>query len=150
MYKRQVLFRGAAEEVIRKHLIQKLNVLDAVIGLPANLFFGTGIPAVSYTHLDVYKRQRLVLRETAELLSLDLVRKKLVTNQIVLTMGFDVENLTDPARRQLYTGPVVKDHYGRMIPKHAHGTERLETYKMCIRDSFDIAHLAETDNGGRF
>ena len=36
-----VLFRGAAEEVIRKHLIQKLNVLDAVIGLPANLFFGT-------------------------------------------------------------------------------------------------------------
>ena len=39
-----VLFRGAAEEVIRKHLIQKLNVLDAVIGLPANLFFGTGIP----------------------------------------------------------------------------------------------------------
>ena len=39
-----VLFRGATEEVIRKHLIQKLNVLDAVIGLPANLFFGTGIP----------------------------------------------------------------------------------------------------------
>ena len=39
-----VLFRGGAEEVIRKHLIQKLNVLDAVIGLPANLFFGTGIP----------------------------------------------------------------------------------------------------------
>ena len=38
-----VLFRGAAEEVIRKHLIQKLNVLDAVIGLPANLFFGTAI-----------------------------------------------------------------------------------------------------------
>lgn len=39
-----VLFRGAAEEAIRKHLIQKLNVLDAVIGLPANLFFGTAIP----------------------------------------------------------------------------------------------------------
>lgn len=39
-----VLFRGAAEEVIRKYLIEKLNVLDAVIGLPANLFFGTGIP----------------------------------------------------------------------------------------------------------
>ena len=39
-----VLFRGAAEEVIRKYLIEKLNILDAVIGLPANLFFGTGIP----------------------------------------------------------------------------------------------------------
>lgn len=39
-----VLFRGAAEETIRKYLIEQLNVLDAVIGLPANLFFGTGIP----------------------------------------------------------------------------------------------------------
>ena len=39
-----VLFRGAAEETIRKYLIEKMNVLDAVIGLPANLFFGTGIP----------------------------------------------------------------------------------------------------------
>lgn len=39
-----VLFRGAAEETIRKYIIQKLNILDAVIGLPANLFFGTGIP----------------------------------------------------------------------------------------------------------
>ena len=39
-----VLFRGAAEETIRRFLIEKLNVLDAVIGLPANLYFGTGIP----------------------------------------------------------------------------------------------------------
>lgn len=45
---------GAAEEVIRKHLIQKLNVLDAVIGLPANLFFGTGIPVCVL----VLKRER--------------------------------------------------------------------------------------------
>ena len=49
-----VLFRGAAEEVIRKHLIQKLNMLDAVIGLPANLFFGTGIPVCVL----VLKRER--------------------------------------------------------------------------------------------
>ena len=49
-----VLFRGAAEEVIRKHLILKLNVLDAVIGLPANLFFGTGIPVCVL----VLKRER--------------------------------------------------------------------------------------------
>ena len=82
---------------------------------------------------------RLVLREMAELLSLDLVRKKLVTNQIVLTIGFDVENLTDPARCQLYTGPVVKDHYGRMIPKHAHGTERLETYTSSTKKIINVA-----------
>ena len=39
-----VLFRGGAEETIRKYMIEKLNVIDAIIGLPANLFFGTGIP----------------------------------------------------------------------------------------------------------
>ena len=39
-----VLFRGGAEETIRRYMIEKLNVIDAVIGLPANLFFGTGIP----------------------------------------------------------------------------------------------------------
>lgn len=70
----------------------------------------------------------LVLREMAEVLALDLVYKKLVTNQIIVTIGFDIENLTDPVRRQLYNGPVVKDHYGRQIPKHAHGTLRLESY----------------------
>lgn len=85
------------------------------------------------------EKARLVLREMAELLSLDLVRKKLVTNQIVLTIGFDIENLTDPARRQLYTGPVVKDHYGRMIPKHAHGTERLETYTSSTKRIINVA-----------
>ena len=85
------------------------------------------------------EKARMVLREMAELLSLDLVRKKLVTNQIVLTIGFDIENLTDPARRQLYTGPVVKDHYGRMIPKHAHGTERLETYTSSTKKIINVA-----------
>lgn len=39
------LFRGGAEEHIRKYIIEKQNYLDAVIGLPANLFYGTGIPA---------------------------------------------------------------------------------------------------------
>lgn len=85
------------------------------------------------------EKARLVLREMAEMLSLDLVRKKLVTNQIVLTIGFDIENLTDPARCQLYTGPVVKDHYGRMIPKHAHGTERLETYTSSTKKIINVA-----------
>lgn len=41
-----VLFRPGAEKHIRKYIIEKLNCLDAVIGLPANLFYGTGIPAV--------------------------------------------------------------------------------------------------------
>ena len=70
------------------------------------------------------ERARLVLREMAEQLALDL-DKGLVTDQMVLTVGYDIENLTDPARRNRYHGPIVKDHYGREVPKHAHGTERL-------------------------
>lgn len=71
-------------------------------------------------------KARLVLREMAELLALDLVSKKMVTDQIVLTVGYDIENLADPARRRRYHGPVVKDRYGRELPKHAHGTEHLD------------------------
>lgn len=68
----------------------------------------------------------LVLREMADALALDLVDKGLVTDQIVITVGYDIENLTDPERRKHYHGEVVKDHYGREIPKHAHGTQNLD------------------------
>lgn len=71
-------------------------------------------------------KARLVLREMADLLSLELVDKGLVTDQIVVTVGYDAENLTDPERRKRYHGAVVKDHYGRPIPKHAHGTASLD------------------------
>ena len=53
----------------------------------------------------------------------ELVDKGLVTNQLVLTVGYDRENLDDPGRRQNYHGPVATDRYGRSIPKHAVGTE---------------------------
>jgi DNA polymerase V len=56
---------------------------------------------------------------------LDLVDKGLVTNQLVLTVGYDIENLTDPERRKRYTGSVTVDRYGRKVPKHAHGTANL-------------------------
>lgn len=69
---------------------------------------------------------RLVVREMTDLLVLDLVDKGLVTDQIVLTLGYDIENLTDPERRRRYKGPVTTDPYGRKIPKHAHGTFNLE------------------------
>ena len=74
------------------------------------------------------RKAKLVLREMTDLLVLDLVDKGLVTNQIVITIGYDIENLTDPERRQKYHGPVVKDHYGRQIPKHAHGTANLDEH----------------------
>ena len=67
----------------------------------------------------------LVAREMADDLALDLVDKGLVTDQIVLTVGYDIENLTDPERRRSYHGAVTVDRYGRSIPKHAHGTANL-------------------------
>ena len=70
-------------------------------------------------------KARLVLREMADLLALDLVDKRYVTDQIVITVGYDIENLTDPARRRRYHGPVEKDRYGRTIPKQAHGSINL-------------------------
>ena len=75
-----------------------------------------------------YDKTKLVVWEMADQLSLDLVDKGLVTDQVVLTVGYDMENLRDPAKSKSYHGPVTTDHYGRAIPKHAHGTKNLKQY----------------------
>lgn len=75
-----------------------------------------------------FSQARLATREMADLLTLDLVDKGLVTNQVVLTVGYDIENLTDPARRAKYHGEITVDPYGRSIPKNAHGTANLPSY----------------------
>lgn len=72
------------------------------------------------------EKARLVVREMTDLLVLDLVDKKLVTDQMVLTVGYDIENLTEPEIRSQYKGQVTTDRYGRKVPKHAHGTVNLE------------------------
>ena len=69
-----------------------------------------------------WEKARLVVREMADSLALDLVGKKLVSDQFILTVGYDIENLTDPDRSAQYKGEVTIDTYGRHIPKHAHGT----------------------------
>ncbi len=74
-----------------------------------------------------YEMAKLAVREMADLLGLDLVDKGLVTNQIVLTVSYDIENLKDPDRRK-YSGEIKQDSYGRSVPKHAHGTMNLEDY----------------------
>lgn len=68
---------------------------------------------------------KLIVREMLELLSLKLVSQKLVTDQIVLTIGYDIENLTDRERSKNYTGEITTDFYGRKVPKHAHGTANI-------------------------
>ena len=79
-------------------------------------------------HPYTFEKAKLIVREMTDLLVLDLVDKGLVTDQLVLTIGYDIDNLKGPVQRQKYSGAVTKDHYGRSIPKHAHGTENLKKY----------------------
>ena len=73
-----------------------------------------------------WKKARVVVKEMADAAALNLVAKRLVTDQMVLTIGYDVESLTNPAIHSKYHGPVTTDRYGRQVPKHAHGTANLE------------------------
>ena len=73
-----------------------------------------------------YEQTKLIVKEMTELLTLDLVEKNLVTNQLVLTVGYDIENLIDPYISNSYKGEITIDRYGRKIPKHAHGTINLD------------------------
>ena len=70
-----------------------------------------------------FSKARLVLKEMADLLSLELVSKRIVTDQIVLTVGYDIESL-----KKSYSGAVETDRYGRKIPKTAHSSEKIGRY----------------------
>lgn len=70
-----------------------------------------------------FSKARLVLKEMADLLSLELVSKRIVTDQIVLTVGYDIESLN-----KSYSGAVETDRYGRKIPKTAHSSENIGRY----------------------
>ena len=70
-----------------------------------------------------FSKARLVLKEMADLLSLELVSKRIVTDQIVLTVGYDIESL-----KKSYSGAVETDRYGRKIPKTAHSSENIGRY----------------------
>lgn len=91
-----------------------------------------------------FDKARMVVWEMADQLAMDLVGQGLVTNQLTLTVSYDSDNLRDPERRAKYRGPVTRDHYGRAVPKHAHGTANLEDYTasskiitQAITDLFD-------------
>lgn len=90
---------------------------------PRNRSIGSGqVLHEPYT----YEKAGIVVREMIDALSLDLVEKGLVTNQLVLTIGYDIANLSNPRLSAQYRGQVSTDRYGRSIPKHAHGTENLQ------------------------
>ncbi len=73
-----------------------------------------------------FDKAKLVVREMTDQLVLDLVEKRLVTNQIVLNIGYDIENLSGSFASATYKGEVTIDRYGRKVPKHAHGTVHLD------------------------
>lgn len=95
-----------------------------------------------------FTKARVVIREMADAAALNLVGKRLVTDQLILTIGYDIESLTNPEIRAKYDGPVTTDYYGRQVPKHAHGTASLGRYTSstklitnAITDLFDrIVH----------
>lgn len=79
------------------------------------------------------EKARLAVKEMADLLVLDIVEKMLVTDQIVLSIGYDIENLNDSERQMAYNGEVTIDRYGRKIPKHAHGIANIGRYTSSTR-----------------
>ena len=73
-----------------------------------------------------FKKARIVIQEMAEGMALDLVSKRLVTDQLVLTVGYDAESLTRPEIREKYHGEITTNYYGKQVPKHAHGSFNFE------------------------
>ncbi len=73
-----------------------------------------------------FEKGKLIVKEMADSLALELVEKGLVTDQMALTIGYDRESLKDPKIRRRYQGSITIDRYGRAKPKHAHGTTNLK------------------------
>ena len=128
-YNEDLLYKlfGVNAELLIDHAwgYEPVTIADIKAYKPTTNSLGSGqVLHCAYT----WEKARLITREMADQLVLDLVDKGLVTDQLVLTVGYDIENLTDPERRKQYRGEVVVDHYGRQIPKHAHGTVNLPMY----------------------
>ena len=86
-----------------------------------------------------YDEARLILKEMTDLLVLDLVDKGLVTDQIVINVGYDIENLKDEEKLRAYKGEIKTDHFGRRVPKHAHGTANIDKMTSSTRLIMDAA-----------
>ncbi len=93
------------------------SIAEAKAYIPENRSLNSGqVLSVPYD----YEKTRLIVREMTELMALDLVEKRLLTDQMTLTLGYDTENVT-----KNYRGKIETDRYGRKTPKSAHGTVNL-------------------------
>lgn len=84
-----------------------------------------------------FQEARLIVQEMTDALSLDLVKKSLVTNQVILTVGYDIESLQREDIASQYQGAIVTDGYGRKVPKAAHGTKLLGGYTASTKSLWD-------------
>ncbi len=131
----ELLFRlfGVAAELLIDHAwgVEPCTIADIKAYRPESNSISSGQVLTCPYPAD---KAKLVMREMTDLLVLDLVDKGLMTDQMVLTVGYDVDNLLDPERRQRYKGPVETDRYGRKVPKYAHGTANLPAYSSSTRE----------------
>ena len=126
-YNEELLYRlfGVNAELLIDHAwgIEPCTMADIKAYKPEENSIGSGqVLQCPYP----YEKGLLIVREMADLLALDLVEKRLVTDQITLTIGYDIECLSNPEIRKNYHGPITTDHYGRRVPKHAHGSINLK------------------------
>ncbi|MCR4604505.1 MAG: DNA methylase [Eubacterium sp.] len=114
---------------------------------PENNSVGSGqVLTKPYT----YEKGELIVREMTELLVLDLVKKRLVTDQVILNIGYDKESLDNPLIREKHKGEVKKDRYGRLVPKSAHGSSNLDHYmsssKQIVETMVDLYRQITDEN----
>lgn len=126
LYSEKLLYKlfGVNAELLIDHAwgVESCTMADIKAYRPESHSLSSGqVLHCPYAH----DKARLIVREMADLLTLDLVDKGLMCDQVCLTLGYDIENLQDPALRARYQGAVTLDHYGRAIPQHAHGSMNL-------------------------
>lgn len=91
-----------------------------------------------------FEKGRVIVKEMSDALAMQLMEKGLYTDQIVLSIGYDMQSLADPEVAKKYKGDVSRDFYGRLVPKHAHGTANLGEYT-CSSDAIIEAALSVYD-----
>ena len=137
-YNEELLYRifGVNAELLIDHAWgwEPCTMSDIKSYKPDNNSVGTG--QVLRCPYD-FQKARVIVWEMTDLLVLDLVEKGLVTDQLVLTVGYDIENLSDPDIRKKYKGAVTIDRYGRQVPKHAHGTANIGEYTSSTKKIID-------------
>jgi DNA polymerase V len=131
-YNEDLLYRlfGVNAELLIDHAWgwEPCTIADVKAYKPENNSMGAGqVLHCPYN----FEQTKIVVKEMIDQLALDLVDKRLVTDQIVLTIGYDIKNLEQGTKKNV--GEITTDWYGRKLPKHAHGTANLKKHTSSSR-----------------